>query len=161
MRKITVVSLLALVVGFGVGFATGIYTLPLIIEYRSDRPPVVNVTPAVATDPIGQFNRASPGSDPLHWGEGTVRISDGKLIFEDDVKLAPGPDYRIYLSRKFAETKSGFEKIKAQAIEIAKLRTFSGPLAFDLPEDLNTNEFDNVIVWCETFSMYIASARLD
>ena len=75
--------------------------------------------------------------------------------------LAPGPDYRIYLSRKFADTKSDFTKIKPQAVEITKLKTFSGPLEFDLPEGLNAHEFDNVIVWCETFSMYIASARLE
>ncbi len=161
MRKSIVIFLFALVVGIGIGFAIGIYTLPLIIEYRSDQQQITNLTPADEADPIGQFNRNSPGSDPLHWGEGTVRISNDKLIFEADVKFAPGPDYRIYLSRKFAETKSDFVKIKPRAVEIAKLRTFSGPLEFALPADLNIDEFDNVIVWCETFSMYIASARLD
>ncbi len=161
MRKNFIIALFILIVGIGIGFAAGVYTLPIIIEAQSEKQQIADLTPADESDPIGQFDRNSPGSDPLHWGEGTVRISSGKLIFEDDVKLAPGPDYRIYMSRKFADTKSDFAKIKSQAVEVAKLRTFSGPLEFDLPADLNTNEFDNVVVWCETFSMYIASARLD
>ena len=160
MKKF-IYSLMLLIVGFGFGFAAGVYTLPIIIELKSDKPQLANLTPAAETDPIGQFDRDSPGSDALHWGQGTVRISNAKLIFEENVEFAPGPDYRIYMSRKFADTKSDFAKIKANAIEVAKLKTFSGPLEFDLPEDFNVNEYDNVVVWCETFSMYIASARLE
>ena len=159
--KRLIYTLVVLAVGIGIGFAGGVYTLPIIIELRSEQPQEVTLAAAEKSDPIGRFNRDSPGSDPLHWGEGGMRISAGKLIFEDDVKLAPGPDYRIYMSRKFADTKADFAKIKHQAVEVGKLKVFSGPLVFDLPEDFNTNEFDNVIVWCETFSMYIASARLD
>jgi len=159
--KKLIYALILLIVGFGFGFAAGVYTLPIIIELKSDRPQTANLTPAVESDPTGQFDRNSPGSDPLHWGEGTVRVSNAKLVFEQDVKFAPGPDYRIYMSRKFADTKSDFAKIKANAVEIAKLKTFSGPLEFDLPENFNASEYDNVVIWCETFSMYIASARLE
>ena len=123
---------------------------------------VLTTVPTFAeTDPIGAFDRNSPGSDALHWGEGTIRLSGGKLVFEDDVALAPGPDYRIYMTTKFVDNRDDFKRIKPQAIEISKLRVFSGPLEFDLPPEFNATEFDNVIVWCEAFSMYIASARLD
>ncbi len=161
MRKQFIYAVFFVVVGVVIGFGAGVYTLPIIIEYQSERAESASVTPGMETDPMGQFNRESPGSDALHWGEGTVRFSAGKLVFEQDVKLAPGPDYRVYLSRKFAETKSEFSKIKSQAIEVGKVKTFSGPLEFELPQDLNIHEYDNVIVWCETFSMYIASARLE
>jgi len=161
MRKQLIFALFFLIIGLGVGFAIGVYTLPIIIEYRSASQQVTDITPADQSDPSGQFDRNSPGSDALHWGEGTVRISNNKLIFEEDVKFAPGPDYRIYLSKKYADTKPDFLDIKTQAVEIAKLRTFSGPLEFDLPEDLNHYEYDNVVIWCETFSMYIASARIE
>lgn len=161
MMKKFIYAVFFLVTGIVIGFAAGVYTLPIIIEFTTERQQVAELSPAAESDPVGQFDRNSPGSDALHWGEGTIRISNGKLVFEEDVKLAPGPDYRIYMSRKFAQTKNEFSKIKAQSIEIAKLRTFSGPLEFELPENLNVDEFDNVVVWCETFSMYIASARLD
>ncbi len=160
MKKI-IFALFFLAIGFGAGFAGGIYTLPIFIEKFGESQVFSDVTPAQDTDPIGQFDRNSPGSDALHWGEGTVRVSNGKLIFEENVKLAPGPDYRIFLSKKFADTKNDFEEIRHEAVEIAKLRTFSGPLEFDLPGDLNPDVYDNVVIWCQTFSMYIASARLE
>ncbi len=154
-------ALLFLAIGFGCGAAAGVYFLPIYIEWSSQTQQVASVAPAAQSDPAGQFDRNSPGSDALHWGEGTVRITGGKLIFEQNVEFAPGPDYRIYLSKRFADTKDDFAKIKANAVQIARLSTFSGPLEFGLPDGLNTDEFDNVVVWCETFSMYIASARLD
>ena len=160
MKKLYFAGLFLFIGGIA-GFAAGVYTLPLIIEFQSEPQQSTNLPPEEMSDPTGRFNRDSPGSDPLHWGEGSIRVSSGKLVFEKDVKFAPGPDYRIYLSRKFVETKSEFSAIKSDAIEIAKLRTFSGPLEFELPPGLNIHEYDNVTIWCETFSMYIASARLE
>ena len=153
--------LLGSVLGLVAGFALGVYTLPILVEWLGNKQNTSTVQVFAETDPTGQFDRGSPGSDPLHWGEGRLRISSGNLVFEDDVKLAPGPDYRIYMTKKFVDNKDDFKRIKSGAVEIAKLKTFSGPLNFELPSDLNTDEYDNVVIWCEAFSMYIASARLD
>lgn len=161
MKKIFISLLIGIILGGGAGFALGIYLLPVIVEWQNRDAAPVQVVEAMADDPVGQFDRSSPGSDALHWGEGTVRVTDGVLVFEDDVELAPGPDYRIYLTRKFADTKEDFLLIKAQAKEVAKLKVFSGPLSFAIPPDVNTDVYDNVLVWCEAFSMYIASARLE
>ncbi len=150
-----------LAVGLVIGFGAGVYTLPILIDRFAEKQQLAEVTPAAETDPTGMFDPDSPGSDPLHWGEGTVRVSNGMIVFESDVAFAPGPDYRIYLTRKFVERIGEFEKIKPNAIQVAKLKTFAGPLEFDLPADLNIHEYDNVVIWCETFSMYIASARLE
>ena len=161
MKRLLTGLLAGLILGGVVGFAAGIYTLPVLIEWRSAKQELTSVPTFAETDPVGKFDRNSPGSDPLHWGEGTIRLSADQLFFEDDVKLAPGPDYRIYFTRKFVETKENFQRIKPQSIQVAKLKTFSGPLIFDLPPDLNTYEYDNIVVWCEAFSMYIASARIE
>ena len=153
--------MIGLIAGGVIGFGAGIYSLPILIEWWSKNEELTTVPTFAETDPTGAFDRNSPGSDALHWGEGKIRLSDGKLVFEDDVTLAPGPDYRIYMTTKFVDNRDDFKRIKPQAIEISKLRVFSGPLEFDLPPEFNATEFDNVIVWCEAFSMYIASARLD
>ncbi len=150
-----------LVVGIAAGFPLGVYTLPILIDWLGEKQATEAVQIFSETDRTGEFDRDSPGSDALHWGEGNVRISSGNLVFEEDVKLAPGPDYRIYMTKKFIDNKDDFKRIKPEAVQIAKLKTFSGPLSFELPAELNTDEFDNVVVWCEAFKMYIASARLD
>ena len=161
MKKILISLTIGVILGGGAGFALGVYLLPVIVEWQNRDNAPVQVTEAKADDPVGQFDRSSPGSDALHWGEGTVRVTDGKLVFEEDVELAPGPDYRIYLIKKFANTKKDFLAIKSQANEVAKLKVFSGPLSFDIPPEVDTDVYDNVLVWCEAFSMYIASARLE
>ena len=115
----------------------------------------------VEGDPRGAFDRNSPGSDATHWGEGEVRVSQGALVFEDNVRLSPGPDYRIYLTKRFAQTREEFLEIKPEAVEIASLEVFSGPLSFSIPPEIDTDVYDNVVVWCEAFAMYIASARLE
>lgn len=161
MKKIIIGLLFGLILGGAGGFVLGIYALPIIIDWQNVKSEQVQIATAEESDPKGQFDRNSPGSDALHWGTGTVRISRENLIFEEDVELSPGPDYRIYLVKTFVETKEQFLKVKPQAIEVAKLSTFKGPLSFSLPAELDADVYDNVVVWCEAFSMYIASARLE
>ena len=161
MKRFLVGLFVGLVVGGTGGFLLGVYTLPILVEWRhgvQDReaPPEV-----VEGDPSGAFDRNSPGSDATHWGEGELRVSQGELVFEENVRLSPGPDYRVYLTKRFAETREEFLEIKPEAVEIASLEVFSGPLTFPIPPEVDTDVYDNVVVWCEAFAMYIASARLE
>jgi hypothetical protein len=73
-------------------------------------------------------------------------------------RLAPGPDYKLYLAKSFVETKEGFLAIKAQSRRIADIETFSGFIA-EVPEGLNVDDFNTVVVWCEAFSQFISAAR--
>ena len=161
MKRLFIALLIGLAAGGVGGFLLGVYTLPIIVEWRHGVEERAQAPEASENDPAGVFDRNSPGSDPLHWGEGRVRVTQGSLVFEEDVRLAPGPDYRVYLSKSFAQTKEEFLQIKAQAVEIASLEVFSGPLSFPIPPEVDTDVYDNVVVWCEAFAMYIASARLE
>ena len=161
MKRLFVALLVGLVVGGVGGFLLGVYALPIIVEWRHGVQERAQAPEASEHDPAGSFDRNSPGSDPLHWGEGRVRVSEGSLVFEDDVRLSPGPDYRVYLSKSFVQTREEFLEVKARAIEIASLEVFSGPLSFSIPPEVDPDVYDNVVVWCEAFAMYIASARLE
>ena len=152
---------IGLVVGGAGGFLLGVYTLPIVVEWRHGVQERALTPEESEGDLRGAFDRNSPGSDPLHWGEGQVRVSDGSLVFEEDVRLSPGPDYRIYLSKRFAQTREEFLEIKPEAVEVAALEVFSGPLTFPVPPEVDPDVYDNVIVWCEAFAMYIASTRLE
>ena len=39
-------------------------------------------------------------------------------------KLAPGPDYKLYLSPEFVETESDFNRLKPQMAIVADVKTF-------------------------------------
>ena len=85
----------------GLGFALGVYALPILIA--PDAPTEQEIKASV---PVAQwtatFRRDLKDSDALHWGEGTVSISPQAISLVG--KLAPGPDYKLYLSPEFVET---------------------------------------------------------
>src|SRR6516165_8487926 len=87
------------------GAALGIYFLPVLVEPPGLTLPEVEALAQSATF-AGKFVRNLQGSDFLHWGEGTVYVSDLEIVL--DGKVAPGPDYKLYLSPNFVETKAAF-----------------------------------------------------
>ncbi|MDQ6192403.1 hypothetical protein M3O75_31215 (plasmid) [Klebsiella pneumoniae] len=58
----------------------------------------------------GDFKRNQKGSDVLHWAEGELYVTDNEIAFKGEV--APGPDYKIYLTKKQAVDKSSFLEMK-------------------------------------------------
>ena len=70
----------------------------------------------------GTFVRNLPGSDGLHWGDGVIMVNADRIWL--DGKVAPGPDYRLYLTPKYVETGAGFQNIKAQSRQIGPVKAF-------------------------------------
>ena len=143
------------VAALGVGFAGGIYVLPLLIA-----PPSPNTDQVVAAASkaifTGTFRRDLPGSDRLHWGEGLVSIGSESVAFEG--RLAPGPDYKLYLSPEFAETEADFMRLRSAMIRIGDVRTFENFIV-PMPADVDPAEYTTVIVWCESFGQFITAAK--
>jgi hypothetical protein len=142
--------------GFGVaGFALGIYTLPILIAPTApDEAELAAVAQSAAF--TASFRRDLKGSDFLHWGEGEVSINSLKIAHKG--RLAPGPDYRLYLTRGFVEDEAGFNALKSSAALIGHVKTFNG-FVVDVPAGVNINEFDTVVVWCESFGEFITAAK--
>ena len=92
-----------------IGFATGIYMLPILTAPRTPDPAAFH-TIAGETLYTGLLVRNLKGSDLLHWGEGEVRVSRNRIAHVG--RLAPGPDYKLYLAPRFVETKEAFLLIK-------------------------------------------------
>ncbi len=137
------------------GFAAGIYVLPILIAPEA---PIAADVSAVADSAIysGKFRRDLKGSDSLHWGEGTVSIGKDSISFMG--KLAPGPDYKLYLSPEYVETESDFNRLKSQMALVADIKTFDNFLV-KIPADIDPSSYTSIIVWCETFGQFITSAQ--
>jgi len=138
-----------------VGFAAGIYTLPILIAPES---PSISEISAVAESAAytGTFRRDLKDSDTLHWGEGKVSVGEHSISHMG--KLAPGPDYKLYLSPEFVETENDFNRIKPRMVLIGDVKTFHNFLV-QIPPGVNTSQYTSVIVWCETFGQFITSAK--
>lgn len=139
----------------GFGFALGIYVLPILIA-----PPAP--TQAQIADMSGgaiyaaEFKKELTDSDNFHWGEGEVKLTPTVITFAGE--LAPGPDYKLYLSPKFVETEAEFNQLKSSMVRIGDVKTFNN-FAVSLPENVGLEDYNTVIVWCETFGEFITAAK--
>ena len=138
-----------------VGFAIGIYTLPILIAPTPPTKLDIMATPSQAKY-SAEFTRDLKDSDLFHWGEGTVSVGSQFITLMG--KLSPGPDYRLYLSTQFVETEVDFNRLKNKMIYVGDVKTFEN-FAVDVPPGINPSDYNTVIVWCETFSEFITSAK--
>jgi len=140
---------------FLAGFALGIYVLPILTA--PDAPDRAAIDSATAAPLFtARFDRDLKGSDFLHWGEGEVRISRTHIAHIG--RLAPGPDYRLYLAPEFVDTKEDFLRIKAQSRQVGEVKTFDGFL-LEIPPNADPAAYTTVVVWCEAFSQFISAAK--
>ena len=137
----------------GFGFGLGIYLLPILTAPESPAAETVRSTANVAQF-TGEFRRDLEDSDAFHWGEGTLFVASDLIAFEG--KLAPGPDYRLYLSPEFVETESAFEALKPQMVQVGPVRTFENFIV-PVPESIDPSQFKAAIVWCESFGQFITA----
>ena len=142
---------LALLAGFG----AGIYALPILTA--PEGPSTAQVAQAAADGVYsGEFRRDLKDSDPLHWGEGTVSVSAQQIVFTG--RLAPGPDYKLYLSPEFVETEADFKRLKSTMLRVGDVKTFENFIV-PMPVGADPARYSSVIVWCETFSQFITAAQ--
>ena len=137
------------------GFLIGVYMLPILTAPKG---PDVAALQATATGALykGRFARNLKGSDFLHWGEGEVRVLPDRIAHEG--RLAPGPNYYLYLTPEFVDTKDGFLAIKDKSQRIGEVKTFNGFIV-DVPAGVDVGAYTTVVVWCEAFSQFISAAK--
>jgi hypothetical protein len=137
------------------GFALGVYTLPILTAPKGPDKAALEATTGTALFK-GRFDRNLKGSDLLHWGEGEIRIMTSRIAHVG--RLAPGPDYKLYLAPSFVDTKDAFLKVKDQSRRIGDVKTFDGFL-IDVPVGVDVGAYTTAVVWCEAFSQFISAAQ--
>ena len=85
-----------------------------------------------------------------------MSLNKSEIVHEG--RLAPGPDYKLYLVKEFVEHEDEFLPIKDQAQLVGDVKTFNGFL-LDVPGDVDIEQFTTMVVWCEAFSEFITSAK--
>jgi len=143
------------VAALAVGFAVGVYVLPILTA--PDAPSVDEVAYASSQATFsGQFSKDLEDSDFLHWGEGKATVGPQSVTLMGS--LAPGPDYKLYLSPEFVETEADFMRLKAQMALVGDVRTFEN-FVVRIPELIDVSSYNTVIVWCESFEQFITAAK--
>lgn len=151
--------ILLLVISHGgiaiIGFALGIYMLPILIAPDA---PTEEAVAKIASQAMfsAEFKKDLKDSDGLHWGQGKVAVNAKAISFAGE--LAPGPDYKVYLSPKFVETEVNFNQLKPSMIQVGEVKTFNNFIV-NLPQGVDVTQYNSVIVWCETFGQFITAGQ--
>ena len=135
------------------GFALGIYLLPILTAPPSPDEATLSEMAATATY-TAEIQQDLPGNDRLHWGEGRISLTASQIVHEG--RLAPGPDYRLYLVPDFVDHEDAFAPLKDSSRVIGNIATFGG-FILDLPADVTLEEYTTVLIWCEAFGEFIAA----
>lgn len=138
-----------------VGFALGVYLLPILTAPPGPGATVIAEAARTAVY-TAEFRRDLKGSDFLHWGEGKVSLSPTRIAHAG--RLAPGPDYKLYLVREFVEDEAQFLAVKKTALRLADIKTFDG-FVVDVPPTVDLGAYTTVLVWCESFNEFITAAK--
>jgi len=88
--------------------------------------------------------------------EGVVSISPTAISLTG--RLAPGPDYKLYLSTEFVETEADFKRLRESMVRVGDVKTFEN-FVVALPASIDPAKYTAVIVWCETFGQFITAAK--
>lgn len=95
------------------------------------------------------------GFDRLHQGSGNVSVIEvGEryiIRFEENFEVSNGPDLYVGLGRDGKYIKG---------TEIAKLKGNIGSQNYDLPEDVDLGDYNEIWIWCKAFSVGFAKAEL-
>jgi hypothetical protein len=149
-----IVLLITHVLAAAIGFAAGIYALPILTAPPAPTDAEVAAVAAQAQF-TGEFRRDLADSDALHWGEGIVAIGQGMVSLQG--RIAPGPDYKLYLSPEFVETEADFIRLKPNMVQVGDVKTFEN-FVVPLPASIDPSAYNSVIVWCESFGEFITAA---
>lgn len=153
--RTTIVLAVSHLVVAGLGFAGGIYALPILIA--PEAPSMQEVKAASAQVQFtGEFKRDLKDSDALHWGEGTVSIGSSTISLLG--RLSPGPDYKLYLSPEFVETESDFKRLRPTMVRVGDVKTFNN-FVVPVPAAIDPAKYSAVVVWCESFNEFITAAK--
>jgi hypothetical protein len=137
------------------GFGAGIYFLPILTAPPAPAAAEVDAAAGAALYQ-GQFRRDLRDSDAFHWGEGTVFVAREAIALRG--RVAPGPDYKLYLSPEFLETEADFARLKPRMVRVGDVKTFENFIVA-LPASIDPAAFNTVVVWCESFGQFITAAR--
>lgn len=137
------------------GFGAGIYFLPILIAPPAPEDSAIRAQ-AESSEYSGQFRRDLKDSDAVHWGDGTVFV--GRETVSLDGEIAPGPDYKLYLSPTFIETEADFIRLKHTMMLVGDVKTFNNFIV-PVPGYIDPEAFNTVIVWCESFGQFITAAQ--
>ena len=157
MQRLLVGFAIGAVLGTGFGFAVGILVFPYLFP-----PPEVNELLSGKTESEAlahaTFIHANP-ADPIHYGRGTATIYADLLRLEPDFGVGPGPKFHVYLV-PIADVTPDTDVERTMFVDLGRLKAFAGSQNYAIPEGVELENYQSVVIWCEQFNVLISPAAI-
>ena len=94
--------------------------------------------------------------DFFHRTSGTASIKysqelGGTLHFDQRFSTVNGPDLFVYLAT---------DKSATDFVNVGRLQSSSGEQTYTIPEEVDLEKYNNVLVWCKAFGVLFGDANL-
>ena len=93
--------------------------------------------------------------DGIHDAQGkayTIPLEDGRDFLRlENFKSTNGPDLYVYLST---------DKDASEFVNLGKLKANSGNQNYEIPNEVNLVEYNQVLIWCKAFGVLFGSAEI-
>jgi len=161
IKRVLVVIGVALAIGAAYWLIAPLFTEVRVNESLSDIAPDAPKTGQIADERATEVSmpeivrRGTFISLAGHSAEGTatlVKVGEKYYVrFEDDFEMTNGPDLFVHFGKNGAYTPE------------ARLGTLKGNIGgqnYEVPEEINPSEYDEVWVWCRAFAVPFGKATL-
>ena len=96
----------------------------------------------------------------INGGWKIVARDDKKIIiFDEHFKTKKGPDLKVYLSRKSIKDIGGGDVIQS-SVKIGRLNSHKGAQEYEIPNNVNLNDFASLLIHCEAYAHLWGGAAL-
>ncbi|HCT78612.1 MAG TPA: hypothetical protein DGT23_18930 [Micromonosporaceae bacterium] len=92
-----------------------------------------------------------------------VRLPDGKVqLVLTNLSTSDGPDLRVWLTdQPVLEGKAGWHVFDdGKYVELGRLKGTHGTQVYDVPADVQPDQYTSVTIWCKRFSVSFGAASL-
>lgn len=106
----------------------------------------------------GEFRNA----DDFHYGSGTAtiyKLADGSQVLRlENFEVTNGPDLRVLLAKNNDPKNAG--EVQAGYVELGSLKGNIGNQNYEIPVEINIDDYGSVVIYCKPFHVVFAVAPL-
>jgi len=122
------------------------------------------VEPATAAEPVQLRTATFAGADDFHEGSGTATIyqleDESRVLRFEDFEVTNGPALQVILTP--ATDVTGSEDVTAAGyVDLGELKGNIGSQNYDIPADIDLDEYGTVVIYCVPFHVVFATATLN
>ena len=96
-------------------------------------------------------------------GDWQIERADGetRIVFAENFRAKKAPDLKVFLSKRtFGDINGSNAADRDDAVLVAPLTEYKGEMSFVVPEGVNLDDFQSLIVHCEAYSKLWGGAAL-